>query len=77
MKLAWGPLTQLYSRHIYVLVNSVFSFNQLLGKALEEARGELLFWQHMPRLRFEAEIWPCLEGLSIGVAADASDFAWW
>jgi len=23
MRLAWGPVTQLYSRHIYVLVNSV------------------------------------------------------
>ena len=38
--------------------------------------GELLFWQHLPRLRFETEIWPSLKGLSIKVATDASDFAW-
>ncbi len=38
--------------------------------------GELIFLQQLPRLRFEAEILPCLQGLSIRVATDASDFAW-
>ena len=42
----------------------------------EEARGELLFWQQLPRLRFDADIWPSLKGLSIRIATDASDFAW-
>jgi len=42
----------------------------------EEARGELLFWQHLPRLRFDAEIWPPLKGVPIRVTTDASDFAW-
>ena len=42
----------------------------------EEARGKLLFWQQRPRLRFDADIWPGLKGVSIRVATDASDFAW-
>ena len=42
---------------------------------VEEARGELLFWQQLPRLRFDADIWPPLRGVSIRVATDASDFA--
>ncbi len=42
----------------------------------EEARGELLFWHQLPRLRFEADILPPLLGLTIRLATDASDFAW-
>ncbi len=42
MKLAWGPLTQLYTRHHYALVKSVFSLNCWVTLT-EEARGELLF----------------------------------
>ena len=30
----------------------------------------------MPRIRFDADIWPPLKGVSIRVATDASDFAW-
>ena len=30
MRLAWGPVTQLYTRCIYALINSVF-FTELLG----------------------------------------------
>jgi len=41
-----------------------------------EARGELIFWQQLHRLRFESDIWPLLKGLSIRMATDASDFAW-
>ena len=74
IKLAWGLVTRLYSRHIYMLVNSVFSLNCRV-RLSEDAMGELLCWQQLPRLRFEAEIWPCLQGLSIRVATDASDFA--
>jgi len=29
--MSWGPLTQLYSRHLYALINSVMSLIQLLG----------------------------------------------
>ena len=58
-----------------MLVNSVFSLNCWV-RLSEEARGELLFWQQLTRLRFEAEIWPCLPTVSIGVATDASDIAW-
>ena len=42
----------------------------------DEAKSELLFWQQLPRLRFDADIWPSLKGLSIRIATDASDFAW-
>jgi hypothetical protein len=55
MKLAWGAVTQLYSRHIYMLVSSVVSLKCWV-RLSEEAMGELLFWQQLPRLRFEAEI---------------------
>ncbi len=73
--MVWGPVTQLYSRHIYVQVHSV-PFLDCWVVLSEEARSELLFWQQLPRLRFEADIWPCLFGLSIRVATDASDVAW-
>ena len=75
MRLTWGPVTQLYSRHIYVLVHSVPYLNCWVVLS-EEARSELLFWRQLPRLRFAANIWPCLSGRSIRVATDSSDFAW-
>jgi hypothetical protein len=64
MKLAWGPITQLYTRHLYALINSVFFLNCWVTLS-EEARGELLFWQQLPRLRFESDVWPSLKGVSI------------
>ena len=42
----------------------------------DEAHNELLFRSELPRLRLEADIWPCTEGVSIKVAADAIDFGW-
>ena len=75
MKLAWGPVTQLCARHLYALVNSVFFLNCWVTLT-EEARGELLFWHQLPRLRFESDISPSLKGVSIQMATDASDFAW-
>ena len=42
----------------------------------EEAASELLFWQQLPRLRLDADIWPSVEGVSIRIATDASDFGW-
>ena len=41
----------------------------------EEKRGELLFLQYLPCLRFEADIWPSLKGVSILMARDVRDFA--
>ena len=75
IRLAWGPVTRLYSRHIYVLVHSAPCLNYWVVFS-EEARSELLFWQQLPRLRFATDIWPCLTGLSIRVATNANDFAW-
>ena len=75
MRLAWGPVTQLYTRHLYALVNAVLSLNCWVAVS-EEAASELLFWQQLPRLRFEASIWPCHRGLSVRVATDASDLGW-
>jgi hypothetical protein len=73
MRLAWGPVTQLYSRHFYALINDVRTLNWWLAVS-EEAASELLFWHHLPRLRFDADIWPSVEGVSIRVANDANDF---
>jgi len=60
-----GPVTHLYSRHLYALLNSVFFLNCWVTLT-EEARAELLFWQHLPRLRFDADIWPPLKGCPSG-----------
>ena len=75
MRLAWGPVCQLYTRHLYALLNTVWSLNCWVSLS-EEAVNELLFWQQLPRLRFEKEIWPSQKGVSIKVATDAIDFAW-
>ena len=56
------------------MINSVFFLNYWVTLT-EEARRELLFWQQLPRLRFDADICPPLIGVSIRVATDASDFA--
>ena len=73
MKLTWGPITQLYTRNLYALVNVVVSLNCWVTLT-DEARNELLCWQHLSHLRFDAEIWPSTSGLAIRVATDASDF---
>ena len=44
MGLAWGPITQLYTRHLYVVINSAHSLNQWVSIS-EEAMSELLFWK--------------------------------
>ena len=75
MGLAWGPVTQLYSRHLYSVINAVSSLNCWV-EISKEAAEELLFWQQLPRLRFEADIWPCTTGLAVRVATDASDMGW-
>jgi len=73
MKLAWGPITQLYTRNLYHILNNVLSINCWVTID-DEAHNELLFWKDLPRLRFEQSIWPCTKGLSIKVATDAIDF---
>ena len=42
--LSWGPVTQLYTRHLYALLNSVMSLNCWVVLT-EGATNELLFWQ--------------------------------
>ena len=68
-------MTQLYTRHLYALINSVGSLNCWVTLT-EEAVNELTFWQELPRLRFEGNIWPPTEGVAIRMASDASDFGW-
>jgi hypothetical protein len=75
MKLAWGPVTQLYTRNLYHTINDVVSLNYWVSIS-DESLNELLFWKDLPRLRFDSDIWPHASGLSIKVAADASDFGW-
>jgi len=75
MKLAWGPITQLYTRNLYHILNNVPSLDCWVT-INDEAHNELLFWRDPPRLRFESDIWPCTKGLFIKVATDASDFGW-
>jgi hypothetical protein len=73
MKLAWGPIIQLYNRNLYHILNNVPSLNCWVT-INDEARSELFFWSELPRLRFESDIWPFTKELSIKVATDASDF---
>jgi hypothetical protein len=75
MKLAWGPITQLYTRNLYHILNNVLSLNCWVTIS-DEALNELYFWNDLPRLRFETDIWPSPIGLSIKVATDASDIGW-
>ena len=70
-----GQVTQLYTQHLYALINAVFFLNCWVTLS-EEARGELLFWQQLSRLRFESDIWPSFKSVSIRIATDANDFAW-
>jgi hypothetical protein len=75
MKLAWGPITQLYTRNLYHILNNVLSLNCWITVS-DEALNELHFWNDLPRLRFESDIWPSMSGLSIKIATDASDIGW-
>ncbi len=55
MHLSWGPVTQLNTRHLYALISSVISLNCCVT-VTEGAVSELLFWQGLPRGRFEGDI---------------------
>jgi len=61
IRLAWGPVTQFNSRHLYALVNDAPILNWWLAVS-EEVASELLFWLQLPRLRFDADIWPSSRG---------------
>jgi len=52
MKLAWGPITQLYIKNLCHILNNVPSLNCWITID-DEAHRELLFWGDLPRLRFE------------------------
>ena len=75
MHLSWGPVTRLYTRHLYALINSVISLNCWVTLT-EGAMNELLFWRGLPRDRFVGDIWPPTAGISIRMASDASDSGW-
>jgi hypothetical protein len=75
MKLAWRPITQLYTRNLYHILNNVLSLSCWIT-INDEALNELHFWNDLPRLRVESDIWPSTSALSIKVATDASDIGW-
>ncbi len=75
MHLSWGPVTQLYTRHLYALINSVPSLNCWVALT-DGALNELIFWQGLPRTRFEGDIWPPTAGIAIRMASDTIDFGW-
>jgi hypothetical protein len=56
MKLAWGPITQLHTKNLYHILNNVMSLNFWIT-INDEALNELHFWNDLPRLRFESDIW--------------------
>ena len=75
VKLAWGHITQLYTRNICHILSNAPSLNFWVIID-NEAHNELLFWKDLPRLRHESDIWFCTMAISIKVAKDASDFGW-
>jgi hypothetical protein len=75
MHLSWGPMTLLYTKHLYALINSAVSLNCWVALT-EEVVNEITFWQELLRLRFEGTIWPPTKGLAIRMASDANDFGW-
>jgi hypothetical protein len=38
--------------------------------------SEILFWQGLPRVEIEGDIWPPTAGLSTRMASNANDFGW-
>ena len=75
MHLSWGPVTQLYTRHLYALINSVRSLNCWVTLT-EGAMSDLLFWQGLPRVKFEGDVWPPTAEISIRMASAAIDIGW-
>jgi len=64
MKLAWGPITQLYTRNIYHIQNNVPFLNCWV--TLDDgAHNGVFFGKYLTRLRIESDIWPCTNGLSM------------
>jgi len=51
----FNALAQLYTRHLYALINSVWSLNGWVVLT-EEVANELFLWKELPRLRFEGSI---------------------
>ena len=47
MHLSWGPVTQLYTRHMYALISSVWTLKCWVVLK-EGAINELLFWKGLP-----------------------------
>ena len=72
MQLAWGPITQLYSRNLHHEHYNIVSLNCRVAVG-DEALNELFSWKDLPRLKFDSDIWSSTTGLSIKVAMDASD----
>ena len=60
---------------MYALINSVSSLNcwVTLTKGVV---NELFVWHGLRRGRFEGDIWPAPEGLSIPMASDAIIIGW-
>jgi hypothetical protein len=73
MRLSWGLVTQLYTKHLYALINSYWSLNYW-ADLTEGAINELLFWQRLPRAKIAGPRWKPTEGVSIRLASDARDF---
>ena len=56
MHLSWGPVTQLYTRHMYALIISVWTLLNCGVVLTEGAINELLVWKGLPRLKFPGPI---------------------
>ncbi len=66
MHLSWSPVTKLYTRHLYALINPVVSLNCRVVLKMEPV-DEPTLWQELQRLSFEGAIWPLTRGLLASV----------
>jgi hypothetical protein len=63
MHLSWSPVTLLYTRHHYDLINSSVESLDCWVILTEEVVNELTFWQELPRLSLRAAYGPQRRGL--------------
>ena len=70
MHLSWGPVTHLYSQHVYAMIKSPMSLN-IWVTVMDVAIIKLLFRQGLPRVKVEGSICPPTEKVSIRMSSDA------
>ena len=75
MGLALGPVVRMWTRAIYIVINSANSLNQKVDLSAEAAH-EIKFWSECLDQYNGQPIWPINPQIKITSYSDASDVAW-